>query len=57
MHPCQYFTHLWHFAFGLVLGHSNYNNTLFQWGFFGGTPCTGCIKKRGPLEIKHIVKI
>jgi hypothetical protein len=29
------------FAFSLVLGHSNFNNTLFQWfcGFFG-TPCS-----------------
>ena len=31
MHTCQYFTH---FAFSLVLGHSNFNNTLFQW-FWG----------------------
>jgi hypothetical protein len=41
MHPCQYFTH---FAFSLVLGHSKFNNTLFQW-FSGvlGTPCIGLI--------------
>jgi hypothetical protein len=31
---------LWIFAFSLVLGHSNFNNTLFQWFFgFFGTPC------------------
>ena len=40
MHPCQYFTHLWHFAFDLVLGDSNFNNMLFQCFFvFFGTPC------------------
>ena len=27
MHPCQYFTH---FAFSLVLGYSNFNNTYFN---------------------------
>jgi hypothetical protein len=34
------------FTFSLVLGHSNFNNTLFQWfcGFFG-TPCIWQIGK------------
>jgi hypothetical protein len=49
MHPCQYFTHLWHFAFGLVLGH--FNKMLSQIlticyfngfsGFLGHPACTG----------------
>ena len=44
MHPCEYFTHLWHFAFGLA---------LFQW-FFGilGHPVQGESKKTDTFDIQ-----
>ena len=57
MHPCQYFTHLWHFAFGLVLGHSNFNNTLFQWFFvFLGHPVQGVPKNPKTIEINVLLE-
>ena len=45
--------HLWHFAFGLVLGHSNFNNTLFQWffGVFWDTLCNSLVHYIYPLLI------